>query len=65
MLFSKYLEEELEITDIKKVNKKIVEGYLAFTKDRGKYSFASSEAGIEKANLDAKLYFPLSFVKAR
>ena len=54
MLFAKYLEEELEITDIKKVNKKIVEGYLAFTKDRGKYSFASSEAGIEKANLDKR-----------
>ena len=29
MLFAKYLEEELEITDIKKVNKKIVEDYLA------------------------------------
>ena len=42
MLFAKYLEEELEITDIKKVNKKVVEDYLAFTKDRGKYSFASS-----------------------
>lgn len=54
MLFAKYLEEELEITDIKKVNKKIVEDYLAFTKDRGKYSFASSEVGIEKANLDKR-----------
>lgn len=54
MLFAKYLEEELEITDIKKVNKKVVEDYLAFTKDRGKYSFASSEAGIEKANIDKR-----------
>ena len=36
MLFASYLEEELEITDIKKVNKKVVEDYLAFTKDRGK-----------------------------
>ena len=52
MLFAKYLKEELQITDIKKVNKKVVEEYLAFTKDRGKYSFASSEVGIEKANLD-------------
>ncbi|GAB6170302.1 hypothetical protein JCM1393_27620 [Clostridium carnis] len=51
MFFSKYIEEELEITDIKKVNKKIVENYLAFTKYMGKYSFASSEAGIEKADL--------------
>ena len=54
MLFAKYLEEELEITDIKKVNKKVVEDYLAFTKDIGKYSFASSEAGIEKANIDKR-----------
>lgn len=54
MLFSKYLEEELGITDINKVNKKIVEDYLVFTKDRGKYSFASSEEGINKANLDKR-----------
>ncbi|MDU5111186.1 MAG: hypothetical protein E6248_12110 [Clostridium sp.] len=54
MLFAKYLEEELEITDIEKVNKKIVEDYLAFTKDRGKYSFASSRVGKEKANLDKR-----------
>ncbi|GEM_PF-4653755 len=33
VLLSKYLEEELEITDIKKVNKKVVEDYLAFTKE--------------------------------
>lgn len=54
MLFSKYLEEELGITDINKVNKKIVEDYLVFTKDRGEYSFSSSEEGINKVNLDKR-----------
>ena len=54
LLFSKYLEEELQITDIRKVNKKVVEDYLTFTKERGKYSFSSSEEGIIKANINKR-----------
>lgn len=54
MLFAKYLEEELDITDINKVKKKEVENYLVFTKERGKYSFAASEEGINKANIDKR-----------
>nr|WP_242976145.1 hypothetical protein [Clostridium butyricum] len=42
MLFSQYLEEEKQITDVSKLNKKLVEEYITFTKNRGKYSFASS-----------------------
>lgn len=38
MLFSQYLKEEKEIDDIKKITKEIVEEYIQFTKDRGKYS---------------------------
>lgn len=42
MLFAKYLEEEKEITDINKVDKDIVEEYISFTKERGKYSYVSN-----------------------
>ncbi|WP_242852206.1 site-specific integrase [Clostridium butyricum] len=42
LLFSQYLEEEKQITDVSKLNKKLVEEYITFTKNRGKYSFASS-----------------------
>ena len=54
MLFSQYLKEEKEITDIKKINKEIVEGYIQFTKDRGKYSFTYTEEGSKKANIDKR-----------
>lgn len=55
MLFSKYLKEEKEITDIKKVNKDMVEEYLEFTKNRGKYSFTrADEETVSKANLDKR-----------
>lgn len=54
MLFSQYLEEEKQITDISKINKKIVEEYIQFTKDRGKYSFTHDEEGAKKANLDKR-----------
>lgn len=49
MLFAKYLEEEKHITDITKVNKDIVEEYMKFTKERGKYSYTSSEELSTKA----------------
>ncbi|MDQ0149207.1 site-specific integrase [Eubacterium multiforme] len=42
ILFTKYLEEK-EIFDINKVNKSIVEEYIEFTKERGKYSFIADE----------------------
>ena len=54
LLFAKYLEEEKQITDIRKVDKNIVQEYLSFTKERGKYSFSSSEEGIIKANIDKR-----------
>jgi len=55
MLFSQYLKEEKEITDIRKVNKEVVEDYLEFTKDRGKYSFTrADEETVSKANLDKR-----------
>ena len=54
MLFSKYLEEEKQITDINKINKNTVEEYISFTKERGKYSFVASEEGMIKANIDKR-----------
>ena len=54
ILFSKYLEEEKQITDIKKLNKDIVTEYLSFTKDRGKYSFVASNEGMIKANINKR-----------
>ncbi|AVK50645.1 integrase [Clostridium sp. MF28] len=54
MLFSKYLEEEKQITDISKINKNIVEEYISFTKERGKYAFVSSEEGAIKANIEKR-----------
>lgn len=54
MLFSQYLEEERQITDVSKLNKKVVEEYIQFTKDRGKYSFTYTEEGSKKANIDKR-----------
>ncbi|MBY6837819.1 site-specific integrase [Clostridium botulinum] len=54
MLFSAWLKEEKQIEDIKKVNKDIVEEYLEFTKERGKYSFTYTEEKFKKANLDKR-----------
>lgn len=53
-LFVRYLEEEKDITDIDKINKEIVQEYIAFTKDRGKYSFVASKDGMIKANIDKR-----------
>ena len=54
MLFSKYLEEEKQITYIGKINKNTVEEYISFTKERGKYAFVASEEGMIKANIDKR-----------
>lgn len=53
ILFARYLEEEKEIRDIKKVNKNVVEEYINFTKERGKYSFVADN-GYLKANIDKR-----------
>lgn len=47
-LFSKYLEEEKEIFNVNDVNKEIVEEYIQFTKDRGKYSYVADEKSLNK-----------------
>lgn len=46
MLFSRFLEEEMEVTDVKKINKDVVEEYLSLTKERGKYSFVALEESL-------------------
>ena len=52
MLFARYLEEEMNITDIKKINKDVVEEYLTLTRERGKYSFVANEESLKKNRLD-------------
>lgn len=52
MLFARYLEEEMEITDIKKIDKDVVEKYLSLTKERGKYSFIANEESLSKNRID-------------
>lgn len=54
MLFMRYLEEEKDIDDIHKVNEDIVQEYIQFTKERGKYSFVASTDGMIKANIDKR-----------
>ncbi|WP_346889167.1 tyrosine-type recombinase/integrase [Clostridium sp. UBA1056] len=54
LLFAKYLEEEKQITDIKKVDKNVVEEYLKFTKERGKYSYTSSIDTLNKNYMDMR-----------
>lgn len=49
MLFAKYLEEEKNITSFENVNRNTVEEYMQFTKERGKYSYTSSEQLSTKA----------------
>lgn len=46
-LFSKYLEEEKQISAVDEVNKNIVEEYLEFTKERGKYSYVANNRSLE------------------
>lgn len=54
MLFSQYLKEEKQITDITKLNKSLVEEYIQFSKERGKYSFTYTDEGAKKANIDKR-----------
>lgn len=46
-LFSKYLEEEKNISRVDEVDKNIVEEYLEFTKERGKYSYVANSKSLE------------------
>ncbi len=50
----RYLEEEKNIIDINKINKEIVQKYIMFTRNRGKYSFVASIDGMIKANIDKR-----------
>ena len=54
LLFSKYLEEERGITDINKVNKDVVEEYIQFTRDRGKYSYVADEKFLKQNYQDKR-----------
>ncbi|GAA0857786.1 hypothetical protein GCM10008916_12910 [Clostridium nitritogenes] len=47
-LFSKYLEEEKNIYNVNDVTKEIVEEYITFTKERGKYSYVADEKSLNK-----------------
>lgn len=47
-LFGKYLEEEKDISTVTEVDKEIVEEYINFTKERGKYSYVADEKYLEK-----------------
>lgn len=42
-LFSKYLEEESQTTDVTKVTEKVLREYINYIKDRGKYTVATDE----------------------
>lgn len=53
-LFAKFLEEEMEITDVRKINKEVVEEYLNLTKERGKYSFIACEDSLVKTRHDRR-----------
>lgn len=46
-LFSKYLEEEKNISRVDEIDKNIVEEYLEFTKERGKYSYVANSKSLE------------------
>lgn len=51
MLFARYLDEEMAITDIM-IKKEVVEEYLTLTRERGKYSFVAKEEYLNKNRLD-------------
>ncbi|MCS4471598.1 hypothetical protein JQ036_14325 [Clostridium botulinum] len=42
-MFTKYLEEEKDIIDIKKVTEKIIRKYINYTKNRGKYTIVGDK----------------------
>lgn len=54
LLFIKYLENEKKIITPSKVTKEIVEEYLEFTKQRGKYSYVSDHRSLKVTNMDKR-----------
>ncbi|WP_160678716.1 tyrosine-type recombinase/integrase [Clostridium sp. C8-1-8] len=56
-LFSKFLEEECNITNVESVVEKNIREYIEFTKERGKYSFISSNNSIDLNNPSARKDF--------
>ena len=50
-LFARYLEEEKSIIDIRKVNKEVVEEYITFMEERGKYSFVADDSHFKAVNI--------------
>lgn len=54
MLFMRYLEEEKDINDIHKVDKEIVQEYIRFTKERGKYSYVADVNSLKSNNPSAR-----------
>lgn len=43
MLFSKYIEDEFQLSRIKEIKDKYTNEYVKFTKERGKYSYVSDD----------------------
>lgn len=54
MLLKCYLEEEKGITNFNNVTGDIIEEYIEFTKERGKYSYTSTIEGSIKANIEKR-----------
>lgn len=50
-LFATWLEEEKQITTVNQLDKQVVEEYITSTKERGKYTYVTSEEGAIKAGL--------------
>lgn len=43
LLFSKYIEEEFQLSRVEEIKSKHVNEYIKFTKERGKYSYVSAD----------------------
>lgn len=50
MLFSKYMEDEFQLSRIEEVKSKHINGYVKFTKNRGKYSYVSDDKTVSINN---------------
>lgn len=50
LLFSKFLEEELNIREINSIKTSTINEYIKFTKERGKYSFVADSNSVNKNN---------------
>ena len=50
LLFSKYIEEEYQLSKVEEVKSKHTNEYVKFTKERGKYSYVSDDKTISINN---------------